>query len=133
MSFNDIVRVCSLINVTKTNSMFYELQNNTPSVPTLSSGGTASSYEGWYISRVQYSSYIMLNTFQRCPQKKRNVLSEDDTRLCGYRRGGRRQKKKSILLGAIYLIVAVSYHGIFFPLSPNMLVMSIPFKLISYR
>lgn len=75
----------------------------------------------------------MLNTFQRCPQKKRNVLSEDDTRLCGYRRGGRRQKKKSILLGAIYLIVAFSYHGFFFPLSPNMLVMSIPFKLISYR
>lgn len=93
MSFNDIVRVCSLISVTKTNSMFYELQNNTPSAPTLSSGGTASSYEGWYISRVQYSSYIMLNTFQRCPQKKRNVLREDDTRLCGYRRGGRRQKK----------------------------------------
>lgn len=42
-------------------------------------------------------------------------------------------KKKSILLGAIYLIVAFSYHGFFFPLSPNMLVMSIPFKLISYR
>lgn len=52
MSFNDIVRVCSLISVTKTNSMFYELQNNTPSAPTLSSGGKASSYEGWYISRV---------------------------------------------------------------------------------